>query len=53
VVKEDEGQEDLPNVAVFLLRIREVPGSNLGPETGYPDWSFLVVFLSPSRKIPG
>jgi hypothetical protein len=21
----------------FLLRIREVPGSNLGPETGYPD----------------
>jgi hypothetical protein len=30
-----------PNVVVewlaFLLRIREVPGSNLGPETGYPD----------------
>jgi hypothetical protein len=22
----------------FLLRIREVPGQNLGPETGYPDW---------------
>jgi hypothetical protein len=30
-----------PNVVVewltFLLRIREVPGSNLGPELGYPD----------------
>jgi hypothetical protein len=21
----------------LLLRIRELPGSNLGPETGYPD----------------
>jgi hypothetical protein len=34
-----------PNFAVewltFLLRIREVPGSNLGPETGYP-WFFTV-----------
>jgi hypothetical protein len=33
-----------PNVRVdwetFLLRIREIPGSNLGPETGYPDWGF-------------
>jgi hypothetical protein len=39
-----------PNVMVewlaLLLRIREVPGSNLGPETGYPD-RFFVVFLSP------
>jgi len=30
-----------PNVVIewltILLRIREVPGSNLGPETGYPD----------------
>jgi hypothetical protein len=30
-----------PNVLVkwltFLLRIQEVPASNLGPETGYPD----------------
>jgi hypothetical protein len=24
-----------------LLRIREVLGSNIGPETGYPDWYFL------------
>jgi hypothetical protein len=24
----------------LLLRIREVPGSNLGPKTGYPDWRF-------------
>jgi hypothetical protein len=31
----------LPNFVVewltLLLRIREVPRSNLGPETGYPD----------------
>jgi hypothetical protein len=24
----------------FLLRIREVQGPNLSPETGYPDWRF-------------
>jgi hypothetical protein len=24
----------------FLLRIREAPGSNLGPENGYPGWGF-------------
>jgi hypothetical protein len=32
----------LQNVVVdsltFLLRIREVPSSNLSPKTGYPDW---------------
>jgi hypothetical protein len=31
----------MPNIVVerltFLLRIREVTGSNLGLETGYPD----------------
>jgi hypothetical protein len=27
----------------LLLRIREVPGLNIDPETGYPE--FLVVFL--------
>jgi predicted neutral ceramidase superfamily lipid hydrolase len=35
------------------LRIREVPGSNLGQETGYPDSSVFMAFLSPSRWIPG
>jgi hypothetical protein len=33
----------LPNVVVewfTLLRIREVPGSDLDPETDYPDWGF-------------
>jgi hypothetical protein len=34
----------IPDVMVewlaLLLRIREVPGSNLGPETDYPDWGF-------------
>jgi hypothetical protein len=35
-----------------LLRVREVPGSNLGPENGYPYW-FFVLFLSPSRKMTG
>jgi hypothetical protein len=34
----------------LLLRMREVPGSNLGPETGYPYWEFFVVYLSPSSK---
>jgi hypothetical protein len=33
----------------FLLRIQEIPGSNLGRETG-PRVS--VVFLSPSRRMP-
>jgi hypothetical protein len=41
-----------PNVAAewlpFQLRIREVPGSNIGPDTCYPD-RFFVVFLVPSR----
>jgi hypothetical protein len=36
----------------LLLRIREVPFSNLDTETGYSDRLF-VVFFSPSRKIPG
>jgi hypothetical protein len=27
-------------VVLILLRIREVPDSNLGLETGYPDWGF-------------
>jgi hypothetical protein len=35
----------------LLLCIRDVPGSNLGPETGYPE--VFVVFLSPSRQMPG
>jgi hypothetical protein len=44
----------LPNVVVKELgqvhRIRVVPSSNLGTETGYPE--FLVVLLSPSMQIP-
>jgi hypothetical protein len=36
----------------FLIRIREVPGSNLGPQTGYPDWGFSFVFLIPSKQMP-
>jgi hypothetical protein len=43
-----------PNVVVewlpLLLYIREFPGSNLGPETGYSE--FFVVFLSPFRQVP-
>jgi hypothetical protein len=45
-----------PNVVVeyfpLLLRIREVPDSNLGPETGYPD-SFLRVSSVPQGKFRG
>ncbi|KDR23132.1 Trafficking kinesin-binding protein 1 [Zootermopsis nevadensis] len=36
----------------FLLRILEVPGSNLSPEAGYPRLGLFVVFLGPSRQIP-
>jgi hypothetical protein len=33
--------------------IRELLGSNLGRDTGYPDSDFFVVYPSPSKKIPG
>jgi hypothetical protein len=43
-----------PNVVVvwleIILHIREVPGSHLGPETGY--YNVFVVFLSPARRMP-
>jgi hypothetical protein len=34
----------------LLLRFQEFPGSNLGPETGYPE--VFVVFLSSSTQMP-
>jgi hypothetical protein len=44
----------LQNVLVrwltFLLRTREVPGSNLGPETGYPDWGISWLSSVPPGK---
>jgi hypothetical protein len=33
----------------LLLHIPEVPGSNLGLETGYPDRHFMI-FLSPRSE---
>jgi hypothetical protein len=33
----------------LLLRIREVPGSNLGTQTGYPQ--FLFILFSPLWQI--
>jgi hypothetical protein len=40
-VRLDNSHKILPNVVVecgtLLPRIREIPGSSLGPETGYPD----------------
>jgi hypothetical protein len=36
--------------SALLLRIREVQGSNLGPETGAD--RHIVIFLSPSSQIP-
>jgi hypothetical protein len=33
----------------LLLRIREIPGPNLGTETGYTDW-FLWFFSDPPGK---
>jgi hypothetical protein len=44
-----------PNVVaeslIFLLHIKEVPGSNLGSETDSPTY-VLMVFLRPSRQMP-
>lgn len=44
------------NVAVeslaSFLRVLQFPYSNLGPESGQPDWVFLWFFLSRSRQIP-
>jgi hypothetical protein len=34
----------------LLLHIREVPGWNLGPESGYPDWGCLWFSSVPPRK---
>jgi hypothetical protein len=46
--------EDWPNVMVewlaLLLRILEVPGSNLGPETGHSDWGFSWFSSIPPGK---
>jgi hypothetical protein len=46
---------DLPNAVVewltLLLRIREIPGLNLGPETGYIDWRSLWLYLSLQTNI--
>jgi hypothetical protein len=45
-------QTPKPNVVVelTLLRIREVPGTNLGPEIGYPDrGTSLFASVSPSK----
>jgi len=35
-----------------LLHMREAPGSNLGPEAGYPDRLF-VIFLGSLKQILG
>jgi hypothetical protein len=43
----------LPNVVgwlTFLLRIRGVPGSDLGPATGYPYWGSSWFFQVPSGE---
>jgi hypothetical protein len=42
---------DVVEWLTFPRYIREVPFSNLGMETDYPD-RFLVVFLSPSMRMP-
>jgi hypothetical protein len=38
--------------STLLLHIEDVPGSNLGPETGHPDRPF-VIFLSLPGKFWG
>jgi hypothetical protein len=49
---------DKPDVSAewltILLRFQEVPGSNLGSEPVIlTEVRFFVIFLSPSRQIPG
>jgi hypothetical protein len=34
----------------FLLRIRDIQESNLGPGTGYSYWGSCVAFLSPASQ---
>jgi hypothetical protein len=36
--------------AALFLRIREIPDSDLGLETGYPDWGFTWFSSVPPRK---
>jgi hypothetical protein len=42
-----------PNLMIkrltILVRIRDVPGLNLGSETGYPGWGFVVILSSSSE----
>jgi hypothetical protein len=40
-----------PNVVVEWLRL--VPGSNLGAESGYPEWGFSWVYSVPRSKCIG
>jgi hypothetical protein len=45
--------EDQPRlVEAKWLAYRKIPGSNIGPETAYPDWGFRGVPQSP-RQMPG
>jgi hypothetical protein len=38
--------------SILLLSIRVVPGSNLGPKTDYPDYSFYQFLLENVGIIP-
>jgi len=40
-------------VVVLLTYIQEVPFSNLGQDTDYPDGLFFVILLILSRQMPG
>jgi hypothetical protein len=48
-------EQRTPNVVVerltLLLRIRVVPGPNLGPKTGYIDWRFSLFSSVPPREL--
>jgi hypothetical protein len=41
----------IAEILTLLLYIQEVPGSNLEPETGYPE--LFLVFPSHFRQMPG
>jgi hypothetical protein len=46
----------VPNVTdgqvALVLRVRGVPGLNRGPDVGFRDLVFFMVFLSSSRQVP-
>jgi hypothetical protein len=50
-MKEDYYQMSWPQHLALLLRVEEIPGSVIGPETNYPDRGFCGSLLSIQESI--